>query len=140
LHGNASGQPSFGSVVVADVTAVLKTRQIGFVLGADNGSALADTDDQADIYVNRLGQGVTIQEVWCACDAGSPTIQLQKDDGTPTNMLSANLTCSAGAGASTSSFVSGENALANGDRLDYLTIAAGGTAKRITVYVKFTLD
>jgi hypothetical protein len=122
------------------VAAVLKTRQIGFMVGADTGAVLADTDDQADIYVNRLGQGITITEVWCACDAGSPIIQLQKDDGSPTNMLSSNLTCSAGAGASTTSFVSGENAMADGTRLDYLTVTAGGTAKRITVYAKYTLD
>jgi hypothetical protein len=140
LHGNANGNPGFGAVLVADVTAVLKTRQFGFMVGADTGAALADTDDQADIYVNRLGQGITISEVWCACDAGSPTIQLQKDDGSPTNMLSSNLTCSAGAGASTTSFVSGENAMADGTRLDFLMVTAGGTAKRVTCFAKYTPD
>ena len=122
------------------VTAGLKTRQLGFMVGADTGAALADTDDQTDLYVNRLGQGITISEVWCACDAGSPIIQLQKDDGTPTNMLTANLTCSAGAGASTTSFVSGENAMADGTRLDFVMVTAGGTAKRVTVFAKYTLD
>jgi len=140
LHGNASGNPAFGAVVVADVTAVLKTRQIGFMVGADTGAALADTDDQADLFVNRLGQGITISEVWCACDTGSPIIQLQKDDGSPTNMLTGDLTCSAGAGASTTSFVSGENAIADGNRVDFVMVTAGGTAKRVTVFAKYTPD
>jgi hypothetical protein len=128
-------------VTVAQVASVLKTRQFGYIAGSDSASAvLADTDDQQDIYVNRLGQGITITEVWCGCDAGSPTIQLQKDDGTPTDMLSSNLTCSTGAGASTTSFVSGENSIADGDRVDFKLVSAGGVAKRITVYVKYTLD
>jgi hypothetical protein len=93
--------------------------QIGFMVGTDTGVVLVDADDQTDIYVNRLGQGITITEVWCACDAGNPTIQLQKDDGAPVDMLSANLACSAGAGASTAAFVAGEAAVANGDRVDF---------------------
>jgi len=128
-------------IAVSDVTAVLRTRQAGFMIGADNASsALADSDDQTSIWVNRLGQGVTVTEVWCDCDAGSPQIQLQKDDGTPTNMLSSNLTCSTGSGASTTSFVSGENAIANGDRIDFVMVTAGGSAKRVTVSFKYTLD
>ena len=46
-----------GSVDVEHVEIVLKTRQIGYMAGADGGSALADTDDQDDIYLNTLGQG-----------------------------------------------------------------------------------
>jgi hypothetical protein len=117
------------------------TRQLGYIAGSDTAAAvLADTDDQADIYVNRLGQGITISEVWCACDAGNPMIQLQKDDGAPADMLTANLACSAGAGASTTNFVAGESAVADGDRLDFKIVAAGGVAKRITVFAKYTLN
>jgi hypothetical protein len=119
---------------------MLKTRQVGFMLGSDTGSALADTDDQAGIYVNRLGQGIHVTEVWCQSDAGTPSIQLQKDDGSPTNMLSSNLSCATGAGASTASFVSGEDAVADGDRINFVMVTAGGTAKRVTVYAKYTLD
>lgn len=115
------------------------TRQVIFILGSDGGVVLANTDDQASIYVNRLGSGVHVTEVWCQSDAGTPTIQLQKNDGTPTNMLSSDLTCST-SGASTTTFVSGEDAIANTDRIDYLTVAAGGTAKRITVAFKVTVD
>lgn len=115
------------------------TRQIIFLLGADNGNALQDTDDQNSIYVNRLGSGVHVTEVWCESDAGTPIIQLQKDDGTPVNMLSSNLTCST-SGASTTTFVAGEDAVANTDRIDFNMVTAGGTAKRVTVAIKVTID
>jgi hypothetical protein len=118
-----------------------KPRLLGYIAGSDTAAVvLADTDDQADIYVNRLGQAITITEVWCACDAGNPTIQLQKDDGAPADMLTANLACSAGAGASTTNFVAGESAIADGNRLDFKMVAAGGVAKRVTIFVKYTLD
>jgi hypothetical protein len=120
--------------------AVLKTRQFGFMIGADTGAALADTDDQAGIFYNGLGQSITIASVWCQSDGGTPTIQLQKDDGSPTNMLTGDLSCAVGAGASTTAFVSGENVLAAGDRINYLTVTAGGTAKRITVFATYTLN
>jgi hypothetical protein len=140
VHDDGSGVMTSSAVVVADVTAVLKTRQFGFIDGSDNGAAvLADADDQAGIYVNRLGQGIHVTEVWCQSDAGSPTIQLQKDDGSATNMLSSNLSCST-SGATTTTFVSGEDAVANTDKINFVMVSAGGTAKRVTVYVKYTLD
>ncbi len=134
-----SSKISDGSVAVSDVAAILKTRSITYLVGSETGSALADTDDQPSIWVNRLGQGIHITEIWCEADAGSPVINLQKDDGTPSNILSSNLTCST-SGASSNSFTVGEDAVANGDRLDHVTVTAGATAKRITVNVKYTLD
>ena len=116
------------------------SRQFGFIMGADTaGSVLQDTDDQQDIFVNRTGSIVTIISVWANCDGGMPTIQLQKDDGAPTNMLAADLTVTA-AGASTTVFVAGENILAPGDAVDFLIVAAGGVAKRISVFVDFTVN
>jgi hypothetical protein len=110
------------------------------MVGADNGAVLADTDDQPSIFFNHLGQGITITNVWCDCDGGSPIIQLQKDDGSPTNMLTGDLTCATGTGASTANFVSGENAVASTNRMDFVMVTAGGTAKRVTVSFAYTLD
>ena len=31
-----------------------------FIIGADNGSALTDGDDQQTVFVNRYGQGMTL--------------------------------------------------------------------------------
>jgi hypothetical protein len=36
--------------------------------------------------------------------------------------------------------VSGENAIASTNRVDFLMVTAGGTAKRVTVSVAYTLD
>lgn len=116
------------------------TRQITFILGADNAtSVLADTDDQPTIWWNRLGGGVTITEVGCESDAGTPTMQLQKDDGSPANILSSSLTCTT-SGATTTTFASTQNAIASGNKIDFLMATAGGTAKRITVTIKYTID
>jgi len=129
-----------GTVAVVDVAAILKTRQFGFMLGADGGAVLTDADDQPTIFFNSLGQGITITNVWCDCDGGTPIIQLQKDDGSPANILTGNLTCASGSGASTTNFVSGENAIASTNRVDFVMVTAGGTAKRVTVSVAYTLD
>jgi len=128
------------AVTVAKVATVLATRQIIFILGADNTSApvLVDADDQASIYVNRLGQGITITEVWCESDAGTPSINLQRDDGTPANILSANLSCSTS--GATGTIDAAEDNVANTERIDFVMVAAGGTARRITLAIKFTID
>jgi hypothetical protein len=80
-----------------------------------------------------------ITEVWCESDAGTPSVNLQKDDGSPANILSSNLSCST-SGATSTSFTSGEDALAAGDKIDFVMVTAGGTAKRVTIGIKATLD
>jgi hypothetical protein len=52
-------------------------------------------------------------------------------------MLSSNLTCS---GIPTSSFVAGENSLNLDNKLDFVMVNAGGTAKRATVVIKATVN
>ena len=148
LHGNAAGNPSFGAIVTADITndnvtrdkvsAVLRTRLITFILGAENGVVLVDGDDQPTIFSNRLGSGITITEVWCESDAGTPSVNLQRDDGTPANILSANLSCSTS--GATGTIDGAEDNVANTERIDFVMVAAGGVAKRLTLVVKYTVD
>jgi hypothetical protein len=118
-----------------------KTRSFGFVLGADDGSALVDTNDQASIWSNQLGFGITITKLWCETDQGTATINLAKDDGSATAISASNIVCST-SGASSTSFTSGENAVADGDRIDLtvVTAATSGTPKRITVFARYTVD
>lgn len=96
---------------------------------------IANDNDIPSIW--RAPAAITITEVWCESDETATTIQLQKDDGTATNMLSANEACDGGA---TTGFVSGENSLADGDRLDYLTVAISNSPTRVTVCVEYTFD
>jgi hypothetical protein len=131
-----------------------RTRQFGFMIGADSGSVLVDGDDQPTGWANLLGGGFTIDEVWCEADAGSPTVMLVRDDGSPQNMFSAALTCTSSRacsklGATTSAdgstscvatLEAAEDTLAVGDLIDYQIVSAGGTAKRITFMVRGTVD
>lgn len=106
----------------------------GFILGADNGSALTTADDQATIFVNRTGRSLTITEVWIECDAtdASTSFNIQNDDGTAANILSSDVTCNTTGQTGTLSAT--EKVIANGSRIDLLTVTAS-TAKRMTLWV-----
>ena len=129
------------AVTPAKASAVMRTRNITFVIpGTGSSNVLQDTDDQPAIWYNSLGQGVTITGVSCITDsATATTIQLQKNDGSPANMLSSNLSCSS-TRASTTTFVAGEAAVASTNGLDFLVVSAGGAGKWVSVTVTFTLD
>jgi len=105
--------------------------------GTGASSVLQDTDDEATVFRNRFAGTITITSVVCETDTGSPTVQLQKDDGSATNMLSSNLTCD---GTPTTGFVSGENTLAAGDRIDSLIVSAGGSAHWVAVTIMYTVN
>lgn len=145
---NAAAAPTCASVGTAmvsndaitrdKVSAVLRTRTATFLLGAENGSALGDGDDQPSFWINRLGSGVTITEVHCECDAGTPTVNIQRDDGTPADVLSSNLTCSTS--GATGTIDTNEDNVADTQKLDFSMRTAGGVAKRVLLTVKYTLD
>jgi hypothetical protein len=120
--------------------ATLRKRTIGFVIGADSGAALTDSDDQVDVYENQLA-AFHITSVKCRTDTGTSTINLQRNDGTPANILSSNLVCTT-SGATSTSFTSGEDAIAVGNMIDFVmvTAATSGTPKRITVTITATVD
>jgi hypothetical protein len=116
----------------------LSVRGINYLAGCDSCDVLDDTDDQRAIYANVVGP-MTINSVTCFSDAGTPTINLQRDDGTPANILSSDLTCST-TGATSTSFSGAENSLGLNHKLDFAMVTAGGVAKRVTVVIKATLN
>jgi hypothetical protein len=87
------------------------------------------------IYVNRA-TAIHMVEVYCEIDAGSATINLQNAGA---NVLSSDLACST-AGATSSSFVSGKDALAVGAKISHVTSATGAGLHRMNVVVKYTVD
>ena len=95
---------------------------------------LADIDSEKAIYVNVVGS-LTIQSVACYSDAGNPIINIQRDTGVAANILTSNLTCSP-TGASSTSFVVGQNVLNISDKLDFAMVTAGGQAHRVTVVIQ----
>jgi hypothetical protein len=152
--GNAAitGTPGVNGVIFPDGTtqtsalvgtpANLAIRGINYITGCDNCSVLVDADDQKTFYQNVIGN-MTINSVTCFSDTntGNPTINIQRDDSSATDMLSTNLVCTtAGATKTTPDFVSGENNLSLGHMLDFVMFSAGGTAKRVTVVIKATVN
>jgi len=115
----------------------MKTKSFGFVIGADNGAVLQDTDDQATIFHNNL-YALTITEVYCETDAGTTIINLQRDDGSPANILSSNLSCTTGGATGTISL--SEDNVALTQKVDFVMVTAGGVAKSTRVFVKYTID
>ena len=124
--------------IMGDVTLNLspaaRVRGITYLAGCDSCSILTDADDQRTIYVNLIGS-MTIGEVTCFSDAGTPSINLQRDDGSPVDILSSDLVCST-SGATSSTFSGSENLLVLNDKLNFVMVSAGGTAKRATVVIK----
>jgi len=120
------------------ISGVLRVRSITYLGGCDSCDVLTDGDDQRAIYVNLLG-AMTINSVTCFADAGTPNINLQRDDGSAANILASDLACST-SGATTAIFSGGENVLNLNDKLDFVMAAAGGAAKRVTVTILATLN
>lgn len=131
-----SGQTFTNSLATQSVE-----RVSGLVMyGTGASSAIQTTDDITSILRNMYSGTITINDVWCETDTGSVNIQLQKDDGSATDMLSANLACST-SGANTTTFVSGENTLATSDRLDFLVVSiASGTPTKVSLIYKYTVN
>jgi hypothetical protein len=132
-------------VVAADVTANTLTRaKLDFlehhfvITGSGTAGVLQDTDDQPTIWVNHSGANMTITNVWCETDSASAlTMNLQRDDGSPVDIMSSALSCTS-TEATSSTFTSGENVIADGHRVDFTVVAAGGSAKWVSVHFKVT--
>jgi hypothetical protein len=128
-----------GVVGTAEVAAALKTKSITYIAGCNNCDDLVDGDDQPTFWRNNIA-AMTLVEAWCEVDSGTSTINLQRDDGSAADMLSANLVCTTS--GATGTIDTNEDNVAVGDKLDFVLVeaATSGTPKRITVSLKFTLD
>lgn len=120
------------------LAAKFKTGEIVCYIGATNGVVVVDADDMQDCFPNDLGFGITITQVKCYCDGGSPTVMVQRNDGSAADSLTGNLTCTTSGGTGT--IDTNEDNFANTDRLDVLVVSAGGVAKRIVVTIRYTVD
>jgi hypothetical protein len=120
--------------------ATLRKRNITFIIGSDTGADLTNGDDQPDIYENQLA-AFHITSVKCRTNTNTARINLQRNDGSPANILSSDLDCTT-SGATSTSFVSGEDAIAIGQMIDFVMVnaAVGGATKRVTVTITFVVD
>jgi len=115
-------------------SAAERTRAITYLGGCDTCSALTTADDQKTIYYNAIGT-MTVAEVRCFTDAGVVTIDLKRDNGATATILTGPLTCN---GSTPGSFAIPSLVLA--DKLDFDLLTTDGTAKRVTVSIKTTVN
>ena len=124
----------------AAVTEVAKKLPQEFTYTFFDANNLLTTSLQVpSVYVNRAA-AFHIVEVYCEIDAGSASINVQKDNGTTkSNILSSARACSA-SGAVSTGFTSGNDAIAVGQKVGHVTVSASGALHRMNVVVKYTVD
>lgn len=107
----------------------------GFTIPVATGVTLLDTDDFNNVL--RIPFGMQITQVCAQTDAGTSVINLQRNDGSAANILTANLT-GATTEACTTAFVAGEDILSEGHYINFVMVtgAASGAPTKLTVSVK----
>jgi hypothetical protein len=165
LHGNASGQPSYGPVVAADIAANSigsgqmtvgnARRTCMIVIGADNGSQLIAADIAPQGRQCFVPAAAHVVEITVAADAGTPAVVVAKNHAGALTDLSASLAtgmsgglaCANSAGSGTG--IDGitacgvqltTTALAAGDWLETHSSASASTAKRMSISITYTVD
>ncbi|HUR37606.1 MAG TPA: hypothetical protein VM009_07295 [Terriglobales bacterium] len=121
----------------AVVDAKLAVRGINYIAGCDSCNLLQPSDSEKAIYMNVVG-AMTINQVTCISDMGAPTINIKRDDGSPGDILSPDLTCSTGSGTTTT--IIADPALSLNDKLDFYVTGGTGVAHRVTVVIKATVN
>ncbi len=147
--GTKTSSPSLSAAAVSTQAGLAAAAGLGLAnLKSTPGTAgqftYTFTDGKADlpsdlnvngIYVNRV-TAFHITEVYCEIDAGSASINLQRNGK---NILGANLPCSPSGGLSYN-FLPGMNAVNYGDRIGHVTASLAGGVKRMSVVVKYTVN
>jgi len=107
-----------------------------FRKGEDDASVnLPATISESSIFVNELQVPIHVTSVYCICDAGAPVVRLSKGG---VSITSGDITCSTAGVAGAS--MAAAAALASREKLDLAVISGGGSAKRITITGKVSVD
>ncbi len=111
----------------------------------DPATVIPATIDPTSIWANRTAP-IQIVEFWCETDANTATINIQRDDGTPVNILSSNLVCdtnpgqdSCASGCDVDTISATEDNIAIDEELDHVTVSLGAI-NRLTVCFKYVFD
>jgi hypothetical protein len=142
------------TITISQSTAALR-RTCMMIIGADNGTALANADLGPQGRQCFVPAGSTVVEVTVAADAGTPNIIPAKNHaGSASNLVSSAL-ATAGSGGIACSNTGGttgldgvttcsatlqNTSLAVGDWIELTSGTAGGTAKRMSVAVTWTVN
>ena len=126
-----------GATSAADLDIVLTRRDFtSITLNIDRDTALADTDDRSDFWINTLGRTLTIHQIKGWTDTGTSTINIQRDDGSAADICTSNLVASTSGVTCTLSAT--EKLISDGHKLDFVmvTAATSGTPTKVTVNIK----
>ncbi len=132
----ATGAPTFRAITAADLPTPQNTRAICYVAGSDGNTSALDTTFSQKSFFNNLIGAMTITSATCQVDAGSVTMNVQKNN--LASAITTNVGCTSTPGTWQALTVSGSS-LALGDSLD-LSITGVPTAKRLTVCVAGTVN
>jgi hypothetical protein len=131
LITDGQGMLSWGS---ADVNKI-KICEIAVGNTYVSKNSLVDEDDTTMACGNKFGATLTITEVECYADAGSPSVMPKISGGS--DLLSSELTC--GNGSFTSGTLNGTPAQTVNQTIDGNIVVAGGAAKYIVIRITRTL-
>src|SRR5262245_39336508 len=167
--GTRSGTPdtlaafdSTGKLVATSNAISAQRRVCTIIIGADNGAVLVDADLGPQGKQCFIPYAATIIEVTVAADGGTPSILPSKlvcgsapcTTGTVTNLLSGALATAASGGVACSNTggttgIDGVTTCTNtltttslgaGNYLELVSGTAGGVAKRMSIYVTYTVN
>ncbi len=160
--GGSTGDPlckdaNGNSTTSGCTTSVSQSRRIcAMILGADNATAvLANADIAPQGRQCFVPYAATVVEVTVAGDAGTPNVVVAKNHaGSLTDLTSSALATASSGGiacsntggttgldaTTTCSSTLTTTSLAAGDYLETHTATAGGTAKRMSIFVTFTVN
>jgi hypothetical protein len=149
---------SLTSIPPSALTTAANRRTCMIVIGADNGSALADADIAPQGQQCYIPAAATVVEINVRADAGTPNVIVQRRRGASTvaDLTSAALATAASGGAacamsstsqtcidgttSSGSVTLSNTSLSAGDWIETRTATAGGTAKRMSISIVYTIN
>jgi hypothetical protein len=154
IDNTVKAKNSSGTVFAMQSTAAQR-RTCTIVVGADDASSPLSNSDLSQARWCYLPYGSTITEIMVSADAGTPNVIVGRNRaGVVSNLVSSALaTAAAGAlacsntggttgfdGASTCGATLQNTSINAGDWLDLVSGTAGGTAKRMSIAVTYTIQ
>ncbi|MDH3727978.1 MAG: hypothetical protein OER77_10645, partial [Myxococcales bacterium] len=130
---------SLGTVLVEDVENDLKTFFDCQNL-VDFSTAIPATADIPSMW-GEFPFAFQLTKVWCEVEENTATINLQRDDGAPADMLSSDLVCdtteqdSCASGCDVNTIAAAEDNVAVGEQIDFNVVSIGADVNRINLCI-----
>jgi hypothetical protein len=91
-------------------------------------------------------QAVTVARVWCETDSGTATLNIERDDGSAADVLSADIVCDAGeqtscaSGCDVDTIAAAEDNIAQYEEINLSISATASSPNKVSVCVHYTID